>query len=311
MIYFILLLIQILNVVFSFKPVCLDSKNFFIKARDGLEISAIYKNSSQIENKKNPLIFIHGSNAGGWIYDEYWLDYFSSYGYESYAINMRGSNVTGNLDYKKDINFIDHTNDLEDIIKYFNKNIGKPTIIAHSYGGLVLTKYYENIKNRNSTNASIWISSLPPSGEKYLLPRFFFRKNIIRVINSALSARLDTKIGLNKLLFYDDCTKDYDVEWYINNFQKDSNYLLDRLSISNNLPDISKFKNENIWSNESKKFVLGSYDDFILDRFSVYETKKIVNSNKPEFLRECGHNMMLGSNWRIAADKIINFLSNT
>ena len=310
MFYFILLIYLITNYyVLSYKTCSFAPHNLSIKASDGLEISSIYKKPNLINNSNNPIIFIHGSNAGGWIYDEYWLDYFSSKGYPSYSINMRGSNETGNLDSKINLNFIDHVQDLEDIIKYFNENIGKPIVVAHSYGGLVLTKFYENVVNRNSTLSSVWLSSLPPSGEKYLLPRFFLRKNILRVVNSALGSRLDSKIGINKLIFYDECTKDYDIEWFNKRFEKDSKYNLDRVSINENLPNVSKFKNNYLWENNNN-LVIGSYDDFILDPFSVRETQKLINSKKPIFLRDSGHNMMLGSNWKDAADVILSFLKN-
>lgn len=307
--FIFLILITFFISVLSFKSCSFEAHNLSIKARDGLEISSIFKKANLINNNNNPIIFIHGSNAGGWIYDEYWLDYFSSKGYPSYAINMRGSNGTGNLDSKINLNFIDHVQDLEDVIKYFNENIGKPIIIAHSYGGLVLTKFYENLVNRNTTLSSVWLSSLPPSGEKYLIPRFFLRKNIFRVVSSALSSRLDSKIDINKLIFYDECTKDYDIEWFNKRFEKDSKYNLDRVSINENLPNVTKFKNNYLWENNNN-LVIGSYDDFILDPFSVRETQKLINSKKPIFLRDSGHNMMLGSNWKDAADKILLFISS-
>ena len=307
--FIFLILITFFISVLSFKSCSFEAHNLSIKARDGLEISSIYKKANLINNNNNPIIFIHGSNAGGWIYDEYWLDYFSSKGYPSYAINMRGSNGTGNLDSKINLDFIDHVQDLEDVIKYFNENIGKPIIVAHSYGGLVLTKFYENVINRNTTLSSVWLSSLPPSGEKYLIPRFFLRKNIFRVVSSALGSRLDSKIDINKLIFYDECTKNYDIEWFNKRFEKDSKYNLDRVSINENLPNVTKFKNNYLWENNNN-LVIGSYDDFILDPFSVRETQKLINSKKPIFLRDSGHNMMLGSNWKDAADKILLFISS-
>tara|TARA_B100001093_G_C26817861_1_gene1010575 strand:+ start:86 stop:1021 length:936 start_codon:yes stop_codon:yes gene_type:complete len=301
--YFIILLIIFANLI----DICYSySKNIInIKSNDGLMIKTVYRIPKK--PKKPPLVFIHGSNAGNWIFKENWLKFFSKNGWPSYAISMRGSFESGTLDGKKTVNFQEHYSDLKDVINYFNSTIEKPIVIAHSYGGLVLTKVLEDLKYRNLIRGAVWVSSLPPSGERFLLVRILFRLNIFKIIPAVLKGNLDDKIYRDKFIFYNKCTNDKDIKRFNNLFDLDSKIKLNLSSINSDLPNNTKFKNENLWT-DSRKLVIGSYDDFILDRFSVRETANLINTKNIEFLRNSGHNMMLDSCWRNVAYKILNYI---
>ena len=111
-----LILFTISNAYYFFNSL----NRIYIKAEDGLDIAI---SSKYAENNKNEysLLFIHGSNAGGWVFEEYWMEYFSKNGYNSYAINMRGSNVTGTLNNKQFVTISEHVEDLKNVIDYFEK----------------------------------------------------------------------------------------------------------------------------------------------------------------------------------------------
>ena len=80
--------------------------------------------------------------------------------------------------------------------------------------------------------------------------------------------------------------------------------------IDKNLPNKKLFEDENKWNQKDNKLVIGSYNDFILDPISVRETSKLVNSNYPIFLRNSGHNLMLDTYWKEAANIILDYLNN-
>jgi pimeloyl-ACP methyl ester carboxylesterase len=280
---------------------CLISNRINIKMNDNLNISTIFRKSPV--STKPPLLLIHGSDAGGWIYEEYWMDYFLKNNISSYSINMRGSYETGNLNKDK-VNFIDHVNDLKGVAEYFKSNIEKPILVAHSYGGLVLTKFLEDKKNKDLISGAIWLSSIPPSGEKSLRTRFFFRIKVLKILLEVLKGEFDTDIGRQRQIFYDKNTLSSKIEKYTERLKLDSMIGLNLSSINNNLPNKDNFEKDEI-----KKLVIGSYNDFIVDRFSVHETAKVINSPFPIFLKESGHNMMLGSSWVEASLEILNFIN--
>ncbi|MDX1655118.1 MAG: hypothetical protein R3310_07870, partial [Candidatus Competibacteraceae bacterium] len=37
-----------------------------------------------------PLLFVHGSFSGAWLWTEHFLDYFAQAGYPAYALSLRG-----------------------------------------------------------------------------------------------------------------------------------------------------------------------------------------------------------------------------
>ena len=276
-----------------------------IPMRDKLNISTIF-----LENKntvKPPLLLIHGSDAGAWIYQEYWMDYFFENNISSYSVNMRGSFDTGNLD-KNIVNFMDHVDDLEEIIDYFDSNIKKPIVVAHSYGGLVLTKFLENKENRKLIEGAIWLSSIPPSGEKSLRLRFFFRIKVLKVVLELLKGNFDSMVDKHRVIFYDKFTSSFDIIRFKDRLDLDSQIRLNISSISNNLPHKDNFTKDNLWENKDKKLVIGSYNDFIVDPYSIKETAKTVNSRYPIMLKESGHNLMLGTSWDEAAFNIVKYV---
>ena len=303
MIFVIVFIFIILNI----SAYSLNTKKITIKLNDGLNLKGSYLKPKN--NTKPPLVFIHGSNAGGWIYNENWLKFFFKKGWASYSLSMRGSQETGSLN-STIVSFKEHYSDLKEIIKYFNSSYQKPIIIAHSYGGLVLTKVLEDKKYRKLINGAVWLSSLPPSGEKYLLFRILGRINIFKIIPAVLQGNLDDRIYRNKFLFYNKCTLDEDIRRYNNLFDLDSQIKLDLNSINLELPKKSNFTEENKWINFNKKLVVGSYDDFILDRFSVHETAKLVNTKNIIFLRDSGHNLMLDHNWKNVARRILKYIKD-
>ena len=234
MIFVIVFIFIILNI----SAYSLNTKKITIKLNDGLNLKGSYLKPKN--NTKPPLVFIHGSNAGGWIYNENWLKFFFKKGWASYSLSMRGSQETGSLN-STIVSFKEHYSDLKEIIKYFNSSYQKPIIIAHSYGGLVLTKVLEDKKYRKLINGAVWLSSLPPSGEKYLLFRILGRINIFKIIPSVLQGNLDDRIYRNKFLFYNKCTLDEDIRRYNNLFDLDSQIKLDLNSINLELQKKSNF----------------------------------------------------------------------
>lgn len=303
MFFIFVLLLILLNFSISYK-----FTKFYITTKDGLKISIVNRNNYNVS--KPPLVFIHGSNSGGWIYDKHWLNYFSENKWSSYSVSMRGSHQTGVLNETSKVSFLDHLSDLDDIINYFNLNFEKPIIIAHSYSGLILTKYFEKINNRDKVSGAIWLCSLPPSGERFLILRYILRfKKILKVVKRVLQGSLENKIDIEKLLFYDDKFDLNKVEEYINLFELDRKTNLDLKLIDDNLPNRKLFEKENKWIQKDNKLIIGSYNDFILDPISVRETSKLVNSNSPIFLKNSGHNLMLDTYWKEAANVILDFLN--
>ena len=284
---------------------------FYITVNDGLHISLSSRYAVN-KNNSHSLLFIHGSNAGSWIYEEHWLDYFSENGWDSHAISMRGSNATGTLNNKQFVTIKEHVRDLKEVIDYFSNR--KLILLGHSYGGLVMTKLFEDKTYRNKVAGVIWMDSLPPSGLNKIGFRFIFKNKIIRTLRLLfllLFSDARTEIGRNQLLFYDMCTPRNDVYKYMEMLKNDTYVSLDIMDLRENLPLKRKFTNFNEWKeNKNKRFVMSSIGDFLIDSWSLKETANLVKARKPYYFHGPGHNIMLGSRWREGADVILDYLNS-
>lgn len=151
--------------------------------------------------KKPPLVFLHGSFHGAWCWQEHWMPYFVSHGYQCVALNWRGTGGTpppeegtkkikisehcedlrGLLDVLPSILDVDDDND-DDMNNSKNKKNGKtatetteavarPVLVSHSMGGIYVMKYLEEQSSKpNGPKLSEMFSgiatfcSTPPSG---------------------------------------------------------------------------------------------------------------------------------------------------
>lgn len=303
MLFFILI-----NLLISANSLLFNNNYFSIKAKDGLQIGITSKYSF---GNKYSLLFIHGSNAGSWVFEENWLNYFSENGYNSYAINMRGSNITGTINNKSFVTITEHVEDLKYIIDYFShKNL---ILLGHSYGGLVMTKLFENKDYRDKIKGVIWMDSLPPSGISKLSFRFLFKNKLrksLKLLVKIIYGDIFTNVGRNQLLFYDMCTSRKVVYEYMEKLKNDSFIKLDIMDLKDNLPIKRKFYGFNQWNNDTKKLVISSIDDYLIDNWSLKETANLVNAPKPYYFHGPGHNIMLGSRWREGADVILEYLES-
>jgi len=92
------------------------------------------------EKKDNtPLLFCHGTGSGSWIWSNF-CGYFSSRGWDTYAMNYRGHYLSNQLENLGACHFIDYVDDVEAVVNYLKKD---PYLFGHSLGGIVVQKYAE------------------------------------------------------------------------------------------------------------------------------------------------------------------------
>jgi len=105
-----------------------------------------------------PLLFIHG--AGGT--SRYWknyLTYFSSEGWEVYAINLRGHAPSDREETLAQVTLEDYIDDVEKVIRRLA--LERCAMVGHSLGGLIAQKTAELFP---SISALVTIGSAPPMG---------------------------------------------------------------------------------------------------------------------------------------------------
>ena len=107
--------------------------------------------------KHAPLLFVHGSYCGGWIWEERFLPYFAEQGFTAHALSLRGHGGSeGQLTWAS---LSDYVDDVESVLAQLD---APPVLVGHSMGGLVvqhvLARQHAKIKG------AVLLATVPPSG---------------------------------------------------------------------------------------------------------------------------------------------------
>ncbi|CAN1122577.1 hypothetical protein LINPERPRIM_LOCUS2801 [Linum perenne] len=255
-----------------------------------------------------PLVFVHGSYHAAWCWAEHWLPFFSSSGFDCYAISLLGQgesdapsgSVAGTLQT--------HASDVADFIQ---KNISlPPVLLGHSFGGLIIQYYLANAYMRNTKQlyphfaGAVLICSVPPSGNSGLVWRYLFTKPVaaFKVTLSLAAKAFQTDIALCKETFFTSTMEDHVVKRYQDLMKESSRMpLFDLRKLNASLPVPS------VPESSANVLVLGASDDFIVDAQGLNETASFYGVS-PICVEGVAHDMMLDSDWEKGATVILSWL---
>lgn len=245
-------------------------------------------------SKNQSLLFIPGMFHGAWCFEEYFLPYFSSLGYDCYALSLQNHGKS----YKKKatwkIRIKDYVNDLKNAIDSIKSD---PILIGHSMGGFIIQKYLEKYK----APAVVLLASVPPKG---------IIGSTLAVIKNYPFSFLKTNLTWNL--------------YHIIKSKKASKYLFLPASLSNEKLDEyhGKLDNESFLAyldmlffnlpktneiNQEKMLIIGAENDKIN---SLSDIKNIAKKYRKEYvvIPNASHDIMLDPNWKLAANTINTWL---
>ncbi|GAY43899.1 hypothetical protein WN943_005283 [Citrus x changshan-huyou] len=283
----------------------------------GLNIEVVEQKSvtSKDPDKKNekrpPLVFVHGSYHAAWCWAEHWLPFFADSGFDCYAVSLLGQGesdappgtVAGSLQT--------HAGDVADFIQ---KNLSlPPVLLGHSFGGLIIQYYIARIRNEKMLEMEtpypelagvVLVCSVPPSGNSGLVWRYLFTKPIaaFKVTHSLAAKAFQTDLSLCKETFFSSSMEDHLVLRY-QELMKESSRMplfdLRKLNASLPVPSVPK--------SSIKVLVLGAKDDFIVDAQGLSETGSFYGVS-PVCVEGVAHDMMLDCSWEKGASVILSWL---
>ena len=108
--------------------------------------------------KQTPLLFVHGKWHGAWCWDEHFLPYFASRGYDCTALSLRGHAGSEGHEGLRWHSIADYVKDVEQVAERFD---APPVVIGHSMGGFITQKFLEK---HPETPAAILLTAIPPTG---------------------------------------------------------------------------------------------------------------------------------------------------
>lgn len=279
-----------------------------LEISDGLNIHVLKSTlKGNNNNKKTPLLFIHGSYHSAYCFGDHFLPHFEGKGFECLGLSLRGTGPTGMLegDESKSIGIERHVSDVKDVLdSYFDR---PPIIVAHSFGGLVSMKLLEDEATRSKVKGIVTLCSVPPSGNGPMTGRFLKRDiwSALSITRGFVLKAVRTSAKLCRELFFDDSVSDEDVALYMDRFKTDSIIGIDLGSLRGNLPsDVSMSKSGVATYLESgsplKCLCLGAEKDYIVDHEGVEETARYLGV-APTFIEGAYHDCMVGPVWERTA----------
>lgn len=276
------------------------------------------------------LLFIHGSFHAAWCYQENFMGYFNDLGHDCYAVSLRGTNDTG-ITLRRNGNKVrieEHVADMISVVdRIYSESIAsgqpKPVVVAHSFGGLILMKLLELPSIREKLSGCVFLCSIPPSGNVAMTKRFLRRDWLfsLKIVWGFVFRGVTYNRALCRELFFNEFTQEEQLMRYMDNFRRDSVVVTDFSALASSLPSLSADTNGRAsWLSESKqdralpwRVVVGAGRDRIVDMEGVEETAAFLGAvsgtgeERKEgalWLSEHCHEVMLASNWRLAADLI-------
>lgn len=229
------------------------------------------------EGRKN-ILFLHGAYHAAWCWKEHYMDYFYSFGFNVYALSFRNH---GKSDRVEDINNITVEEHVEDIVQVMEKINGKVILIAHSMGCKFAQKYLE--KNHNNVIKLILLAPMPVRHNLWQLlmirlKQFGKSKEVV-----FFSGRLSSEVCVNYLTKLDKESKK--VEYAMLKQQDDFDEAVKQIPT----------------------LVIGSQNDNCIIKEAVRDNAKL-HAAQLLILELVCHDMMLDPDWKVVADKIIEFI---
>jgi len=86
-----------------------------------------------------PLLFVHGSSCGSWVWANF-TSYFSSRGWTCHVLNLRGHHLSPPIDDWADVGVEEYLEDVDRAVQMIDDTF---ILIGHSMGGVLAQKYAE------------------------------------------------------------------------------------------------------------------------------------------------------------------------
>ena len=216
---------------------------------DGIEISMLScKGKYTLSNhKQSPILFLHGSFHSAWCYREHFMPYFSSCGYDCFAMSLRGTKASALSADVTSVRIEEHVGDVSFVLdQIFRDSRQRPIVVAHSFGGLLLMKILERPEMRDVISAAIFLCSIPPSGNGAMTKRFLAKSPLLslKIVWGFVLRGVTTNADLCRELFFDSQLTAELLTQYMAHFKEDSKVVVDFAALSGVLPSRTSMRTD-------------------------------------------------------------------
>ncbi|RAU21334.1 alpha/beta hydrolase [Paramagnetospirillum kuznetsovii] len=242
-----------------------------------------------------PILFVHGSYCGAWVWAEKFMPFFAKAGFACHAVSLRGhGDSEGRYDHAS---LDDYVSDVRRAMDHIG---GRCILIGHSMGGLVAQHV---MAGESDVEAAVLLSSVPPSGlASSALHMSIFSPDVciqFALLQSMGPSAVKGEI-IRKALFCDE-TPARDVAALLPRFQQESQRICVEL-LNPARPLLPKPRGA------KPILVMGGDRDILVPSFALYETAAYFDADL-EVLSGAPHGLMLDTLWwEPTADKTLQWL---
>lgn len=257
---------------------------------DGLELLSISPQKGAAS--RPPLLFVHGSFSGAWIWAERFLPLFSAAGYECHALSLRGHGGSRGGERINSHSIRDYIDDVERVVDEIAQ---PPILLGHSMGGFVVQKYLEH----HVAPAAVLMCSVPPQGLMAATFHMMFqRPDLLLEINRLMGQQqIDSRAARDAL--FAKPIPDAEVASYVARMSMESQRAIWDMTMFN-LVSIARVR-------RTPLFILGTECDALIPPFLVTTTAHAYSAHAHIF-DGFGHGFMLEPESESIAAAVIRWL---
>lgn len=256
-----------------------------------MDIEVIEKRATS--EKKGSILFVHGVCHDARCWHNY-LDFFSSAGFDSYALSLRGHGKSEGHE------FLDHwrlSDYVADVVKVALSIDEKPIIVGHSMGGAILQKLLGEYGS--TLRAAVLLAPAVKGGLTLRWKLKLFRRypwKTIQFLMMANGLSLSAKKIKSSLFFGDRLTLDQVIA-FAPCLQAESKRVQ---------RDLSREYTPYYGRSNIPVLVIGSKDDLFFPAEDLIKTATAYNT-KPVIMEGMCHDMMIDPEWKKGAIEIKEF----
>lgn len=242
-----------------------------------------------------PLLFIHGANAGAWVWDTHFLPFFARHGYNAHALSLRGHGTSSGADTLRWTRLADYVADIDQTIYQIG---GRAILVGHSMGATIVLKYLTS----EVIPAAVLMAPVPAHGlwlATTLLawrdPALFWTILLIHLLGPETGS-----YAIFRRALFANTTPDSLIRPYFSHVQTESPLaIMEMMGLT--LPKVSLHLSEKKYIHPSL-LVCGADQDALFPRWMVRKTAELLGTTASFF--HMGHAMMLEPNWEEPATHI-------
>tara|TARA_Y100001960_G_scaffold43525_1_gene43121 strand:+ start:3014 stop:3790 length:777 start_codon:yes stop_codon:yes gene_type:complete len=251
-----------------------------------------FLSANTLLKQDHPILFLHGAYCDSWVWQENFLEYFTSKGFDCYTVDFE---VEQSLFTMCPTTLATYVNQVLDAIKKIGKT---PIIVGHSMAGAVMQKLYQ----QHQIEFPAWILMTPAparnfheSSQEMLMnnPMLFSQMYMLQMLGKNFVSPTLAKHALFSKEF-----DDKKAESYIPLVKGMPNTVVADIMMMN-IPD------RDLQVNFPVLLQAATQDNLISDK-NIKTVEKTFGIKAKYY--ESGHAIMLDNQWQESADDIVEFI---